>query len=118
MIPAEMLSEYRRIIQARFDSVCVMVDNRFRDEYGSSISVLGIPDDRRAEFTEFILNELAPGVEDAGFDFVGIMPYSWADAKGVFPEAGKEESPSLSPKAKVAKNPARQRKRANHLTHA
>ncbi len=80
-----LVSAYEEIIQKRFPTVTVIEDERFSDEYGMSFAALGVPDERRAEFASFILDELGPELMRRGFEFMGIMPYSPAEAEEIFP---------------------------------
>ncbi len=86
MISENIVATYEEIIQKRFPSVHVISDTRFADEYGDSFAALGVPDERRAEFADFILDELGVELMKRGIEFMGIMPYSPAEAEEIFPQ--------------------------------
>ncbi len=90
MVSDAMLAAYRRIIQNEFKSVRVSVENGFSEEYGVFINAIGIPDERRAQFSRFILDTLAPLIEEQGFEFIGVVPYSLDEAKSKYPDVWSE----------------------------
>ena len=80
-----MVEAYQDIIRREFKTVVVTIENNFSDEYGMLINAIGIPDGKRAHFSKFVLDTLAPEVEKRGFEFVGVVPYSLEEAKSKFP---------------------------------
>jgi hypothetical protein len=80
-----MLAAYQQIIQSEFKTVKVSAEYEFREEYGVFINAIGIPSDKRANFSRFILDTLAPSLEELGFEFIGIIPYSMEEAETKYP---------------------------------
>ncbi len=90
MISDEMLKAHQDIIQKKFPTVLVITEDTHSEECGSFISALGIPDERRGEFTKFLFEVLGPELEKRGFEFMGVMPFSVEEAKGRFPVLWEE----------------------------
>lgn len=80
-----MVKAYQDIIRKEFKTVIVTIENNFCDEYGVLINAIGIRDGERALFSKFVLDSLAPEIEKRGFEFLGVVPYSFEEAKSKFP---------------------------------
>ncbi len=90
MIAYTALAAYEKAIQARFPSVTVIPDTRLADEYDDSLCVLGVPEESKDAFYQFVFEELAPAMDARGIDLVAVLGYTQAEAERFFPEACRE----------------------------
>ncbi len=112
MVSDAILAAYQRIIQRAFKTVKVSAENGFSDEYGVFVNAIGIPNDKRSEFSRFILDTLAPEIEKQGFEFIGVIPYSMDEAESKYPDIWAEiqrEETANAFRTKISRDAAKNR---------
>lgn len=89
MLPYNEFAAYEKMIHERFPFVTVIPDIRFEEDYGDSLCALGVPDERRIEFLDFLAYEIAPAIDALGIEIVAVTPYSQEQAERLFPEESR-----------------------------